>query len=139
MNIKRFLIAYLAVFGFIFIFDWLFHGLLLADLYKQTGMHWRDKDEMIKMLPLMVCGQGIIALVVCLVFANANKLRSTLEGLKLGAILSLFFIGDILIRYAVEPLPIELVQLWIAGMLVEFTLAGLITAKVYRPKTDLYI
>lgn len=134
MNIKRFSVAYLAVFGFIFIFDWLFHGLLLADLYRQTGFHWRDQDEMIRMMPWMVTGQGIIALVVCLVFANANKLRNLLEGLKLGAILSLFFIGDILIRYAAEPLPIGLIKLWIVGMLVEFTVAGIITAAVYRPK-----
>lgn len=134
MNIKRFGLTYLAVFGFIFIFDWVFHGLILADLYKQTGYHWRDLDEMQQMMPIMLIGQLIIALVVCLVFTDAKKLRKPFEGLKLGSILSLFFIGDILIRYAVEPLPKKLILLWIIGMFVQFTVAGLISAVVYRPK-----
>ena len=37
MNTKRFVLANIAVFVFIFIYEWLFHDVCLGDIYRNTA------------------------------------------------------------------------------------------------------
>ncbi len=45
MNKQRYVISALVTFVFVFLYEFLVHGFLLGDLYKQTAQLWRSEKE----------------------------------------------------------------------------------------------
>ena len=130
MNIKRFILASLAVFVFIFIYEWLFHGLLLKDMYTATASLWRPQGQCI--FPAMLAGQILFPLIFTFIFTKGYENKGLAEGARYGLLIGLLFVPNHLIFYAVQPLPLNLVAAWIIGGLAEMILAGMILAAVYR-------
>ncbi len=50
MNAKRWLLASVAVVVVIGVLEFLIHGVILSDMYKQTASVWRPEGEMQKMM-----------------------------------------------------------------------------------------
>lgn len=130
MNLRKYVLAVLAVFGFIFVFDMIFHGIFLADFYEQTQSLWRPKGEYV--MPMMIFGQMLFALMFVLIFTFGYQKQGMIEGVRYGALIGLLLIPNSLILYAVQPLPEVLAALWVIGAMVEMILAGAIAASVYR-------
>src|SRR2546422_3643438 len=105
MNIKRLIPAFLAVFVFIFAFEWMFHGILLGNIYAQSPDLWRPPQEML--FRWLLLGQAVIALILCLIVAVSSA-GGAASGLRLGILLALMGIGVNFITYAVQPLPSRL-------------------------------
>ncbi|MEE8513733.1 MAG: hypothetical protein V3S73_03305 [Gammaproteobacteria bacterium] len=133
MNMKRFLIACVVVFIFIFAYEWLFHGVLLRDLYAETPTLWRGQANMQGYLHWLHIGQLWFAVLFCLIFVKGYENKGLGEGIRYGLLIGLLFIGPNLIIYAVQPLPAILVVAWSIGGLIEMIIAGLIAAALYRP------
>jgi len=46
---KRFIIAFIAAYIFLFIWGWLFNGVVLKDVYAETPNLWRSQSEMMSL------------------------------------------------------------------------------------------
>ena len=131
MNKTRYLGASLAVFVFIFIYEWAFHGNFLKGMYMQTQHLWRPPNECV--WPAMLGGQIFFSFMFTLIFLKGYENKGMGEGLRYGVLIGLLFIPTNLIFYAVQPLPYALVAAWCVGGMLEMILAGMIAATVYRP------
>ncbi|MCI0400230.1 MAG: hypothetical protein L0Y67_05145 [Gammaproteobacteria bacterium] len=133
MNMKRFVIACGAVFIFIFVYEWLFHGVLLRELYAQMPTLWRAEAEMHGYFHWLVIGQLWLAVLFCLIFVKGYENKGLAEGVRYGLLIGLLFIGPDMIFYAVQPLPAKLIVDWSIGGLLEMIIGGVIVAAIYRP------
>ena len=73
MNIKRFIIASIAVFIMIEAIDWLVHGLLLAKWYQDIKGLWRT--EMMDLMWVMVLGSLFFSFMFVFIFTKGYEAR----------------------------------------------------------------
>lgn len=135
MNMNRFVPAIIAVFTFVFIYEWILHGYLLAGLYESIPALWRTKTEMPGYMLWLMLGQLVFTIMFCYIFLKGYENKGLMEGVRYGILIGLLFIGPNLIFYAVQPLPVSLVVYWCIGGLVETIIAGVILASIYKPAT----
>ena len=133
MNAKLFLFSCLGVFVFVFIYEWVFHGVFLEGLYQQTSHLWRTEEEMFLKFHWMVIGQLVLSVMFCFIFTKGYENRGIGEGVRYGLWMAIFLSSPSLIMYAVAPYPFALIAAWIVGGVVEFMIAGVILASIYRP------
>lgn len=129
----KFILCILAVFLFIFAFEWIWHGYLMGDLYVKTKALWRPEEQMHGMMLIMLFGQLLIATMFCVIFSFGYEGKGILEGARYGIYVALLMTGPHLIMYAVSPYPILMVSLWTIAGFIEFVLAGVIAALIYEP------
>ena len=87
MNIKRFCFAVLAVFGFVFLFEFLVHGMLLKGLYEETASLWRPQEDYNMMH--MVLMQIAFSATAVFFFTRHYENKGVGEGVRFGAYLGL--------------------------------------------------
>jgi len=105
--------------------DYVLHGMLLQNAYKETAALWRPMDEMKNGLLSIVA--LISALTLVYVYATMVSQKSMANALKYSLILGLgmavsFAYGS----YAVMPVPYSMALSWFLGSLTEFAVAGAI-------------
>ena len=132
MNLRRLALASLAVFIFVFVYEWLFHGQFLMADYTATKALWRSDAEMIGNIHWLALGQTVMAVVFCVIFTKGYEGRGGAEGARYGALIGLLVLANVLVRYAVEPIPVALAAKWFVGGMIEMIGAGVIAALVYR-------
>ena len=130
MNTKRYLLASAAVFLFIFIYEWILHGVLLKGYYLQQPNLWRGPNDCV--FPAMISAQIIFPLIFTYIFIQGYESKGLSEGLRYGLLIGLLFVPHSLIWYAVQPLSVNLVIAWIIGGIIEMMLAGAIVAAIYK-------
>ncbi len=135
MNAKKFILASIAVTIFIMAFDFLFHGMFMANIYEQTASLWRPHEVMNEYMVWMILGQIIMSVGFVALFTKAFKRGGIAEGAIYGLLVAIIFIGTNLIMYAVAPYPMSMVISWIIGVTIQLVLAGIIVALIYRNKS----
>ena len=110
MNWKKFFFAFIAAFGFMFLFGFLWYGKLMHGAHQEVPILWRT--EAARFVP--AGGAGVCAM--------------------LGILVALIYAGADLITFAVQPLTAKILCGWIAGHLIQFTIAGAMIGAIY--KTD---
>jgi len=114
MNCKRFIIASLAVFVCL--------------------MHvWRS-DMMEKMWIMHVLG-FIISFIFVFVFYKGYENKGIGEGLRFGLIIGLLMNVAMLNQYPIYPISYKLALGWFVFGMIEFVVAGIVAAAIYKPKT----
>jgi hypothetical protein len=135
MNAKRLILACLAVFIFIFGYEWVFHGRILKGTYLQTGWLWRSESEMMERFGWLAGGQLLLSVIFCLIYALSERSRvGVAQGIGYGLLMGLLLTAPTLITYTVQPMPLNLIGAWIAGGIIKLTVAGAILGAIYRPK-----
>lgn len=129
---RHVLISIIAVFAFIFIFEWVFHTVLLESSYQATAALWRSQDEMTARFPWLIAGQFGMAVFITLLYYGFVRDRRLGSGLRFGLVIGLFMASPFLINYAVTPYPMSLVISWMAGSVVEFFMVGGLLAATCR-------
>lgn len=133
MSIKRFMIAAVCAFIFVFIYEFIVHGIFLKDIYEQTAELWRPEAEM--SMPIMLLGQALFGLAVAffypIVGLNAEGCKKAMPfAISLGLVMAAPQIAS----YCYLPIPMKLSVFW---MLTEFFKAFgtvLVVAKIYHWK-----
>ena len=133
MNVARGALSAIAVFVFIFIYEWLFHGQFLMADYTATAALWRGQAEMMANMGWLSLGQALFAVLFAVIFTKGYEGRGVAEGIRYGFLIGLLLTGPTLVRYAVEPIPATLAIKWILGGLIEAIGSGIVAALVYRP------
>lgn len=145
-NKKQCLISTVAVFAFIFAFDYLFHGMLLHGLYESTAHLWRPMEEMDQMMWMCIGYHFLLAAsITCLYGLIAKNGGGTCEttgkpacprktgicfGMKLGVIMGLMSASS----YIWMPIPGELAAYWFVGAVLQGIGIGLILSCTCKKK-----
>lgn len=133
MNPKKLVIAFVAAFVFIFLYEFLLHGKLLQGAYSEVSGLWRGENDFNQHFHLLVLGQAIMAFFLTMIYARGFAGGGVVGGARLGILLGLLFVGLNLIRFAVEPLTRKIFLAWCIGDLLEFAIAGAIIGAIYKP------
>jgi hypothetical protein len=132
MNVKRYLIATLVLFVFIFLYEWFVHGYLLLGAYQATSDIWREAAEMTTNLPLALAFQLVFAAWIAFVFTQIYRDGGIERGLQFGLYFGVF--AGILSAswYIYLPVTAQLGVSWLVSSIIEGLIGGLILGAIYR-------
>jgi hypothetical protein len=135
MNVKRWLLASLAVLVVIAALDMFINSVLLTGLYHQTASVWRSPEEMQRRMWLFFLGYLIFAPFFTLIYTKGHEpAKSGLgQGLRYGLYMGLVLsVLSSLVWYTVLPIPCALAFYWFLGGMVESIAAGVVAGLIYR-------
>jgi hypothetical protein len=132
VNIKRYIVATIALFLFIFLYEGIVHGYLLLGEYLQTSTIWRDFDQMETDLPLAMCFQFALSAWLAFVFTQIYEEGGLRKGVLFGIYFGVF--AGILTAswYLWLPVPAKLGLSWFVSSILEGLGGGLVLGSIYR-------
>ena len=130
---KRFIIAFIAAYIFLFVWGWLLNGVLLKDVYAETANLWRSQSEMMSLFHWIIIGQALIVFSFVMIYASGFAGGGVIAGIRLGVLLEIAAIGMRMGFYAVQPFPGKLVIYGSVGGLIEMIIVGVIVGAIYKP------
>ena len=133
MNIKRYVLATIAAFIFIFVFEWLWHGMLMKGMYEATKEVWRPEDP--SLMVYIFASQFLFAVVLTYIYTLIGKHLPCKRGVAFGFFAGLLMAMPNLGAYAYMPIPLTIPLMWMLSMVVECLGAGIIIATIYKEKT----
>lgn len=132
MNFKRFIGATVALFIFMFFYEWLVNGYLMTGLYQETSNVWRPFSQMQANMILRFVMLFIIAAWVTLFYTQFHRTATLAEGAKFGLLLGVLVGLEAAAWYIWLPVTAELSVSWFATNALEGLIGGLILAAIYR-------
>jgi len=130
MNTKRFLIASIAVFGFVFVFEFLVHGLGLKSMYENTAHMWRSEADF-KMIFMLLSQLGF-SVMTAFIFTRNYEDKGMGEGVRFGLAIGLLLAVLEVGKYGYMPIPFALVLAWMAAALLKGVGSGVILSWTYK-------
>ena len=134
MNVKRFVIAGIAVFVAMLILDFIFHMGLLGSVYDETQEVWRSDAEMMKVMPIGYIFTLLWAFLFCYIFIRGREGKGLIEGVRFGILMALFYsLITSIWQWTIYPIPFKLVIYWFLIGLVQMVILGILVAVIYKP------
>ena len=130
---KRFLLAFIAAYIFIFVWGWLLNGVLLKDVYAETPNLWRSQSEMMSLFHWIILGQALVVFSFVMIYATGFAGGGVIAGIRLGLLLEIAAIGMRLGFYAVQPIPGKLIFYGSIGGIIEMVIVGAMVGAIYKP------
>src|SRR5438094_1430689 len=130
---KRFVVAFLAVYIFIFFWGWLLNGMLLKDIYAQTSTLWRSQSEMMSLFHWIIIGQALIVFAFVTIYASGFAGGGVIAGIRLGILLEIAAIGMRMGIYAIQPITGKLILYGSVSGIIEMIIVGSIVGAIYKP------
>jgi len=130
---KRFILAFIAAYIFLFVWGWLLNGVLLKDVYAETPNLWRPQSEMMSLFHWIILGQALIVFSFVMIYATGFAGGGVIAGIRLGILLEIAAIGMRLGFYAVQPIPGKLILYGSISGLIEMIIVGAIVGAIYKP------
>lgn len=132
MNCSKIIPSILAIFTFIFFYEYLIHGVCLQNIYAQTPELWRTPEGMNDRMHFMLLSQFLYAVSFSLFYAylyknTHDKLKGLTYGVFVSSILAVVQIGI----YAYMPISFELMAYWVVSTFIEALLAGAILSIIW--------
>ncbi len=131
---KRFAVAFIASYIFMFLWGWLLNGLLLKDIYTETPNLWRSQTEIMSLFHWIIIGQALIVFAFVMIYASGFAGGGVIAGIRLGVLLEIAAIGMRLAIYAVQPFPGKLIVYGSISGLIEMIIVGTIVGAIYKPE-----
>jgi hypothetical protein len=132
MNWKKFFIAFVAAFGFIFLFGFLWYGKLMNGAHQEVPILWRTDADFGNHFSALVFGHIVMAFFLTLVCVRFVPAGGAGACARLAILIALIYSGADLITFAVQPLTTKILCGWIAGDLIQFAIAGAIIGALYE-------
>jgi hypothetical protein len=133
MNHKRGVVALGAAFVVVFLFEFLWHGMLMKSAYMETANLWRSESDLQNHFWMLILGQAVIAFAFTGLYISKVGIHSAATGLGYGIVIGMLCAGGELIRFAVQPLTTKILVLSIVGAVIEFGIVGAIIGAIYKP------
>ena len=130
---KRFILAFIGAYIFMFLWGWLLNGVLLKDVYAETPNLWRSQSEMMSLFHWIVIGQALLIFAFVAIYARGFAGGGVMAGIRLGILLEIAAIGMRLAIYAVQPFPGKLIIYGSISGLIEMIIVGAIVGAIYKP------
>jgi len=135
MNWKKFLFAFIVAFIFLFGFGFLWYATLMHDVHREVPTLLRPEADLGNHFVWLAVGHLVMAFFFTLLCARYVPGGRAGAGAMLGFLVGLVYAGPHLISFAVQPLTFKILFGWIAGAVIQFTIAGAIVGAIYRPAT----
>lgn len=132
MKIERLVLSVVALFAFVFLFDWVYHGMLLRDLYTTTASLWRTTAQMQDYVHWAVIVQLLFVFVVTLIYARYAAGKGIDEGVRFGLYIGLLLGVMCFGMYAYMPIPISLALAWLVGDIIKGIGVGVLLSVTYK-------
>jgi hypothetical protein len=135
MNVKRMAIAFVAVFVFVSLANFVIHGVLLQPHYAQTPQLMRTPADGQAHAPFLMLAFFFFSLAFVWIYVQGVNARPWLgQGIRYGlAVWVLTSVSEYIVYYAIQPWPTHVVCMQIAYELVMNVVAGMLVAVLYRP------
>ena len=130
---KRFILAFIAAYIFIFVWGWLLNGVFLKDIYAQTPNLWRQQSEMMSLFHWIIIGQALIVFAFIMIYASDFAGGGVIAGIQLGVLVEIAAIGMRMGFYAVQPIPGKLILYGSVSGIIEMIIVGAIVGAIYKP------
>jgi len=134
MNIKRLILAVVAVFIGVWATNFLIHGVWLKSDYAASMTLWRSEQEMGQHFLALLGGQFLASLMFVLIWAHAD-IKTLPRACAFGLCMGLAKESTTLILYAVQPFPGELAAKWFIAGVIQATLMGIVVFFTYGSNT----
>ena len=133
MNMKRMIIATLAAFVFVFLYELLVHGFLMMDFYEQTASVWRPQEE--GSMVIMILSQFLFGFAVAFFYPVVGlDTEDCKKGIPFGFGLGLVMAMPQLATYNYLPIPLTISLLWALISFAKAFASIYIVAKIYNWK-----
>jgi magnesium-transporting ATPase (P-type) len=136
MNWKKFFFAFIAAFIFLFAFGFLWYATLMHDVHREVPTLLRPEADLGNYFVWLALGQCVMAFFFTLLCARYAPAGRAGAGAMLGLLVGLVYAGPHLISFAVQPLTFKILLGWIAGGVIQFTIAGAIVGAIYRRTSE---
>ena len=136
MNWKKFFIAFIAAFVFLFVFGFLWYGTLMQGAHREVPTLLRPEADFKSYFGCLVLGHIVMAFFFTLLCARFVSAGGAGAGATLGILVGLVYAGPHLISFAVQPLTVRILCGWIAGAVIQFAIAGAIVGAIYKPAPE---
>lgn len=123
--------SFVAVYIFIFVYEFVLHGILLKPWYEETIQLWRGETECV--MAALLGGQLLFAAALTAVYAVGIKGACVKDGLRYGVMLLALFVPQHIMMHGVAPYPLKLTLAWIVGSGIEMILVGVLLGALCRP------
>ena len=135
MNIKRFLLAIVAVFAVTYGSDYLIHGVWLRPDYLAAQSLWRPPQEMRTFGHWVTLAQIIAVVTFVLLWAKGFAGRDIGTGILFGLLVGMSQHVWAIVNYVAFPVPGALAAKWFLAGVAEGVVLGIVTSLVYKPKS----
>src|SRR5437764_15263031 len=105
MNWKKFFVAFIAAFIFIFLWGWFYNGVLLKGVFAEVQSLFRSREEMMGLFHWIVIGQAGLALAFVMIYASGFAGGGIAAGVRLGIMLEILAVGARCAIYGTQPFP----------------------------------
>ena len=133
MNVKRFALATIGAFLFVFLFEFLWHGFLMRGMYEATSSVWRPEDE--SNMAFIFAAQFLFSAVLAYIYTVIGKHISCKRGVAFGFFAGLLLAMPELGTYCYLPIPLTITLMWMLASLIKGLGAGVVIATIYKEKT----
>jgi hypothetical protein len=127
---KRFIIAFISAYIFMFLWGWLLNGVLLKDVYLETPNLGRPQSEMMSLFHWIIIGQALVIFAFVAIYASGFAGCGVISGIRLGVLLEIAAIGMRLAIYAIQPFPGKLIIYGSVSGLIEMIIVGAIVGAI---------
>lgn len=133
MNIKKFVLASIAVFITLQLLDFIIHNLLLGATYE--SLHAVFRPNMMDKMWIMYITSIIFSMLFVYIFTKGYEGKGLFEGAKYGLIIGLVvhLVGSYN-QYVVYPITYYLALQWFIYGTLELIIAGFVVAAIYKSK-----
>ena len=94
MNVKRFVLACLAVYAVYHVLSMAVHMGLLGDVYKSLSHVWRPEAEMNSLMWIMCLTSAVWTVLFCYIFTRGYEGKGVGEGARYGLLIGLLIYVD---------------------------------------------
>jgi hypothetical protein len=105
----------------------------MNDAHREVSTLLRSETEAKSYFGWLALGQFVMAFFFTLLCARYVPSGRAGAGALLGLLVGLVYAGPHLISFAVQPLTFKILCGWIAGAMIQFTVAGAIVGAIYKP------
>lgn len=130
MNTKRFALAALGAFVFIFLFEMLWHAFLMKGLYESTMHIWRPQQE--ANMAFSFGSQILFSLVFTFAYTKVGHHLPCKRGVAFGLFVGLLLGIPAIAAYCYLPVPLTIPLLWCVAEVLKCIGAGVIVAHTYK-------
>ena len=134
MNIARLIVSIIVVLVGMFAFDFIYHGMLLGDSYKETAEAWRPEAEMMERYKFKVIYDLLIAIGFCTLWAFGFAGKGIKCGVVYGFLFGLTGVGGMLMNFIFTPIPDQFMMPWAVGGMLASIISGILVSLAYKAK-----
>ena len=136
MDWKKFFFAFVAAFVVLFVFGFVWYATLMHEAHREVPTLLRPESDLKNYFGWLALGHFVMAFFFTLLCVRYVPSGPAGAGALIGLLVGLVYAGPHLISFAAQPLTFKILCGWIAGAVIQFTVAGAIIGAIYKPPTS---